>query len=215
MPELRLRRFRRRHLPLAEPWFRDADTQRWLGGPDWPRLMLDLADRPLGEFRGAMETGRYRWLAWDRDMAVGYIDCGTYDRWATWEGGPAGRGVTATIDLPAGSIAYVVDPALRRRGYATAMIGAVLTAPELAHVGLFTAGVEPANVASARCLHKAGFRPLNPEPDWEGIVYYARLRSGLTVCGRFLLLSAVNPRRAGRTRRASAPSRPAARRSSS
>jgi hypothetical protein len=55
---LRLRPFERRHLPLAEPWFTDADTQRWLGGPRWPRQMLDLTDRPLGEFRGAIETGR-------------------------------------------------------------------------------------------------------------------------------------------------------------
>jgi hypothetical protein len=36
--------------------------------------MLDLADRPLGEFRGAVETGRFRWLAWVDDVAVGYID---------------------------------------------------------------------------------------------------------------------------------------------
>ena len=90
---LQLRPFERHHLPLVEPWFTDGDTRRWLGGPAWPRQMLDLADRPLGEFRGAAETGRYRWLAWDQGTAVGYIDCGTYDRWATWEGGPGGRGV--------------------------------------------------------------------------------------------------------------------------
>ena len=124
MPRLRLRPFQRRHLTLAEPWFTDAHTQRWLGGPRWPRQMLDLAGRPLGEFRGAIETGRYHWLAWERDTAVGYIHCGTYDRWTTWEGGPSGRGVTGTIPVPSGSISYVVDPALRRRGYATAMITA-------------------------------------------------------------------------------------------
>ena len=90
------RPFDREHLPLAEPWFTDAGTQRWLGGPGWARLMPGRAGRPLGEFRGAAETGRYRWLAWDRGTAVGYIDCGTYDRWATWEGGaPAGAGSPA------------------------------------------------------------------------------------------------------------------------
>jgi RimJ/RimL family protein N-acetyltransferase len=67
-----------------------------------------------------------------------------------------------------------VDPALRRRGYATAMINAVLAMPKLAHVALFGAGVEPANAASVRCLLKAGFAPLDPAPDREGIVYYAR-----------------------------------------
>ena len=31
-------------------WFTDTDTCAWLGGPRWPRLILDLAQRPLGEF---------------------------------------------------------------------------------------------------------------------------------------------------------------------
>lgn len=176
MPELRLRPFERQQVPLVDPWFRDADTQRWLGGPGWPSLMLDLTDRPLGAYRGAVETGRYRWLAWDGDTAVGFIDCDTYDRWATWEGGPAGCGVTSAVGIPYGSISYVVDPALRCRGYATAMINAVLALPELAHIGLFTAGVEPANAASVGALLKAGFHPLTPGPDGEGIIYYARFR---------------------------------------
>jgi RimJ/RimL family protein N-acetyltransferase len=176
-PELRLRPFERSHLPLAEPWFTDPDTQRWLGGPRWPRQMLDLAGGPLGEFRGSTETGRFHWLAWDQDTAVGYIDCGTYDRWATWEGGPGGRGVTHAIPVACGSIAYVVAPALRRHGLATAMIAAVMAMPELADIGLFTAGVEPANAASVGCLRKAGFQPLDPEPDWEGFVYYARFKA--------------------------------------
>jgi len=34
---VRLRPFERHHLALVEPWFRDADTQRWLGGPAWPQ----------------------------------------------------------------------------------------------------------------------------------------------------------------------------------
>jgi hypothetical protein len=81
MPELQLRPFERDQLPLVELRFDDADTQKWLGGPRWPRLALDLQHRPLGEFRGATESGRYRWLAWERDKAIGYIDCGTCDRW--------------------------------------------------------------------------------------------------------------------------------------
>jgi L-amino acid N-acyltransferase YncA len=69
-----------------------------------------------------------------------------------------------------------VDPALRRRGYCAAMVGAVLAVPELQHVQLSAAGVESANAGSAGCLRKAGFELLNPEPDWEGVVYYARFR---------------------------------------
>jgi hypothetical protein len=67
--------------------------------------MLDRADPPLGEFRGAAETGRYRWLAWDRGTAVGYIDCGTYDRWTTWEGGPGGAGSSALLIFRPGASA--------------------------------------------------------------------------------------------------------------
>jgi hypothetical protein len=37
------------------------------------------------------------WLAWERDTAAGYIDCGTYGRW-TWEGRPGGRGVTGPLE---------------------------------------------------------------------------------------------------------------------
>ncbi len=135
-----------------------------------------MANRPLGEFRGANETGRFRWLAWHDATPVGYIDCGTADRWTTWEGGPHGRGVVATIPVPAGSIAYVVDPARRRRGYATRMIEALMSLPDLRQIELFAAGLEPDNVGSVACLQAAGFEPLDPRPDWEGIVYHVRFR---------------------------------------
>jgi RimJ/RimL family protein N-acetyltransferase len=114
---------------------------------------------------------------------VGYIDRGTYDRWTTWEGGPGGRGVIDTIDVSAGSISYVVDPALRRRSHCAAMVSAVLARPELEHIQLFAAGVEPANAGSAVCMRKAGFQPLNAEPDWEGVVYYTRFRHPATPRG--------------------------------
>jgi RimJ/RimL family protein N-acetyltransferase len=176
MSELRLLPFEREQLREVEPWFDDPDTERWLGGPGWPRLVLDLADRPLGEHRGAIETGHYGWSAWDRDELVGYIDCGTTDRWTTWEGGPNARGVVATLLVPSGNLAYVVDPAVRRQGYGTAMISALLRIPSLAHIELFAAGVEPDNVGSVECLRAAGFEALDSQPDWEGIVYYVKER---------------------------------------
>jgi RimJ/RimL family protein N-acetyltransferase len=176
MSELRLQPFDREQLRQVESWFDDPDTERWLGGPGWPRLVLDLADRPLGEHRGAIETGRYGWTAWDRENLTGYIDCGTTDRWTTWEGGPNGRGVIATFPVASSNLDDVVEPALRRRGYGTAMIAALLTLPDLAHIELFAAGVEPDNVASVRCLRAAGFEAPESQPDWEGIVYYLRRR---------------------------------------
>jgi len=172
-----LRPFTRAHLALVEPWFEDSETQRWLGGPGWPRLILDLADAPLGEFRGSQETGRYEYLAWEGDEPAGYVDCATTDRWTTWEGGPDGRGVLDIIDVPAGGIAYVTNPAMRRKGYGTGMVLALMQLPELSHVELFAAGIEPANTASVQCLRSAGFVPIDPEPDWEGIVYYAKRRT--------------------------------------
>ena len=80
------------------------------------------------------------------------------------------------IPVPAASISYVVDPALRRRGYCAAMVEAVMNLPELSGIRLFAVGVEPANAGSAGCLRRAGFHPLHPEPDWEGIVYYLRFK---------------------------------------
>jgi len=177
MFELQLQPFEVENLRRVESWFDDRDTQRWLGGPGWPRLVLDLADRPLGEHRGALETGRYAWSAWDRDQLVGYIDCATTDRWTTWEGGPMGKGVVATFPVASGNLAYVVDPVVRRQGYGTAMIATLVTRPELAHIELFAAGVEPDNVGSVRCLRAAGFDAMDSEPDWEGIVYYVHRRS--------------------------------------
>jgi RimJ/RimL family protein N-acetyltransferase len=174
MVSLRLRPFEASELHVVEPWFNDAETQRWLGGLGWPRRMLDLMTHPLGEYRGARETGRFRWLAWEHEAAVGFIDCGTYDRWTTWEGGDGGRGVISVIPLPSASISYVVDPSLRGRGHCTEMIAELMRQPELAAIRLFGAGVEPDNHASIGCLASAGFEPLDAQPDWEGMVYYVK-----------------------------------------
>lgn len=51
VPTLELRPFTREELSLFEPWFQDAETRHSLGGPDCPRQLLGLGDRPLGEFR--------------------------------------------------------------------------------------------------------------------------------------------------------------------
>ena len=39
-------------LAVAAPWFEDEQTQRWLGGPGWPALVLRLAADPSAEHRG-------------------------------------------------------------------------------------------------------------------------------------------------------------------
>jgi RimJ/RimL family protein N-acetyltransferase len=48
----------------------------------------------------------------------------------------------------------------------------VVAGPEVADVRLFAAGIDADNTASRRCAAAAGFRPDDPEPDWEDTVYY-------------------------------------------
>ncbi|HZM56193.1 MAG TPA: hypothetical protein VFC03_14325 [Acidimicrobiales bacterium] len=54
----------------------------------------------------------------------------------------------------------------------TALIGALVSRPELSSVRLFEAGVEPENVAAIQCLLAAGFRSIRAEPDYEGLLYF-------------------------------------------
>jgi ribosomal protein S18 acetylase RimI-like enzyme len=136
--------------------------------------MLDRAERIVGEeFRGAVQTGAYRYLAASEGTPFGYVDCGTFDRCAVYAGdGPDGPIITEAIDVATGSIAFAVDPGHRRRGLGRAMITALMRRPELRFVELFEAGVEPENTASRRCLEGAGFHPRSKQPDCEGMLYY-------------------------------------------
>jgi ribosomal protein S18 acetylase RimI-like enzyme len=177
-PVVVLRPLTRTDLAAITPCFEDPDTSRYLGGPDWPAAMLDHGERAVGEmFRGAVQTAAHHYLAELDRRAVGYIDCGTFDRATVYGGeGPDGPLITESIEVATGSIAFAVDPALRRRGVGRAMIAALLARPELAFVALFEAGVEPENVACRRCLEAAGFSVHSPEPDYEGMLYYRAAR---------------------------------------
>jgi RimJ/RimL family protein N-acetyltransferase len=74
-------------------------------------------------------------------------------------------------------LAYVVDPRQWRRGYGTAALRAAVDEPEVADVVLFAAGIEPDNVASARCAASAGLLPDSDVPDWEGMIHHIRRRA--------------------------------------
>jgi hypothetical protein len=52
------------------------------------------------------------------------------------------------------------------------MITALVNDPNLSHVRIFEAGVEPENVASIRCLTAAGFATYTELPDFEGMLYF-------------------------------------------
>jgi prevent-host-death family protein len=71
---------------------------------------------------------------------------------------PDGPIILDTIDAVTGSIAFVVDPAHRRQGFATNMIRADIEHPDLTMAQLFGAGVEPDNHESRGALEAAGFR---------------------------------------------------------
>ena len=177
-PVVWLRKFERSDLPTVEPWFHDPETQLYLGGPEWPRTMLDHGSRSVGQiFRGAQQTGAHRYLARTGARAVGYVDCGTFNRCTVYGGeGTDGPIVSEAIGVPTGSIAFVIDPSLRGRGLGRAMIAALFSLPELEHVELFEAGVEPDNTASRRCLEAVGFRLRCEQPDFEGMLYYRAWR---------------------------------------
>lgn len=161
-------------LPIVTPWFEDAATSRFLGGPDWPARMLDHAERCVGEtFRGATQTGTHHYLALADGTPAGYIDCGTFDRLTVYGGeGPEGPVILETIEALSGSIAFAIDPARRHQGLATAAIRALTSHPDLAHVEVFEAGVDPDNLAARGALQRAGFRPRSSAPDHEGMLYY-------------------------------------------
>jgi GNAT superfamily N-acetyltransferase len=177
-PIVSLRPLTRTDLAAITPWFENPDRRRYLGGPDWPAAMLDHGERAVGEtFRGAVQTAAHHYLAELDGRAVGYIDCGTFDRATVYGGeGPDGPVVTESIEVTTGSIAFAVDPAVRRRGIGRATITALLALPELAFVELFEAGVALENVACRRCLERAGFCARSPKPDYEGMLYYRAAR---------------------------------------
>jgi RimJ/RimL family protein N-acetyltransferase len=168
-PPIELRPFGAADLAVVSPWFLDADTRRFLGGPQWPRQMLVVGESAVGTtFRGARQTGVHRWVGYRDGVPVGYVDCGTFDRWTTCD---ERLHVIDAIERPAGAIAFVTAPEHRRRGIARAMIRAALAEPAIGHVEIVGAGADPDNAASLAVLRALGFVPQNTRPDWEGMLY--------------------------------------------
>jgi RimJ/RimL family protein N-acetyltransferase len=165
-------------LPSVQPWFRHPEVDRWLGGPEWPAREFEPHDSDIGEmFRGRRVMRSHSWVAVDANKnVVAYIGGEVYDRWCRYEETPEGPVIDAVEPGPAIGLAYVVDPRQWRRGYGTATLRAVMDAPEAADVVLFAAGIEPDNIASARCAASAGLVPDSDVPDWEGIVVHIRRR---------------------------------------
>jgi RimJ/RimL family protein N-acetyltransferase len=165
-------------LAVVQPWYRNPEVVRRLGGREWPERELQLLESGIGDmFRGRRVMRTHSWVAFDGSgSAVAKIGGEVYDRWCRYTEGPDGSVVDAVERGPAMGLAYVVDPRRWRRGFGTAALFAAMHAPEVADVVLLAAGIEPDNVASARCAAAAGLVPDTAVPDWEGIVYHIRRR---------------------------------------
>ena len=173
---VRLVEFRAEDVGRIEPWFDDAETQDRLGGRDWIRRMPSLLELTIGdEFRGKLVTGRRMWLALDEaGTPVAFLDAEMYNRYSAWDGSDWDHPVVSdVVELPSMGFTLVVDPARRRRGYGTATIRGIVAHPDVSYVRLFFGSAEADNIASIRCLMKAGFRLRSPTPDFEGMLHYS------------------------------------------
>jgi hypothetical protein len=108
------------HTPMSsgQTWFEAVETQRWLGGRDGPQMSLDLADGPLGEFRGSQQTLPIRSVGEGHCCRV----CGLRHLRSMGHVGRCPPGGLSVLEEPSGAIANVIDPARRRRGYGVDMV---------------------------------------------------------------------------------------------
>ncbi|MGY1699920.1 GNAT family N-acetyltransferase [Geodermatophilus sp. SYSU D00766] len=171
MSTVRLAPFEPEHLPGLLPWFDDPETQRRLGGRDWPAREFALRSTVwTDEFRGRRVLRSCTFVALDDDgVVVAQVGGDVYDRWTVWD--PATERVLATDPRRTMGAAYVVAPSRRGRGIGAATLRALVAAPETADVEQFVLGIEPDNTASLRAAAAAGFTALTTEPDAEDVVY--------------------------------------------
>ena len=136
---------------VMRPWYEDAETQRFLHGPEDLDTVLDLIEKmPGSELRGSIVTFRQEWVFFDGDEPVGACGVETYDHTRT-------------------SVSIVVAPTHRSKGVGTAMLLLIPSTPGLEHTTVLEGGVEPENLASIRVLEKAGFN-VGDELDEEGFL---------------------------------------------
>jgi GNAT superfamily N-acetyltransferase len=125
------RPFSRADLRFVEPWFDDAETQRWLGGRGWPRRLLDLTQMP----------GRSATVFVQGDTPVALLDVERYD------------------DRTA-AIAIVVSPLRRREGLASRVIASLFDLPEAKGIRELVAEIEEGNSAARQLVRSSTFVPI-------------------------------------------------------
>ena len=131
---------------LLTTWFRDPELARRIQLPT-PQWLHYVTTTP----------GVYAWLVYHATTAVGQVQLDTTSKGT-------------------GSIGLAVNPSLRRQGYGTAVLRALLTRPEATRLHQIAADVEADNTASCRCLVKAGFVLPSDRPDDDGFLHYIYAR---------------------------------------
>ena len=145
---------------VMRPWYEDAETQRFLHGPEDLDTVLDLIEKmPGSELRGSIVTFRQEWVFFDGDEPVGACGVETYDHTRT-------------------SVSILVAPEHRGKGVGMEMLQQASSLPGLESTTVLEGGVEPDNKASIRALEKAGFN-IAEEVDHEGFLMVTkRVRRG-------------------------------------
>jgi RimJ/RimL family protein N-acetyltransferase len=118
---------------VVEPWFDDVETEHWLGGREWPASLRRLMSE---ELPGVLERTGY--VVRDAGRLVALVDMELYEDHSV-------------------SLALVVDPNQRGRGYGRAALRAVVDLLTARGVSRIAGWVVPANESSIRCVTAAGF----------------------------------------------------------
>lgn len=172
--------FEAAHLPIVRPWFDDTEVQRWLGGPDWPEMILRLltAFQPGEEFRGQVVLLQRAFVLLDsNEIPVALVTGDRYDRRTDYAG--EGTDGPVFIDEPGPhrrsiGMAVVVDPNRRREGWGARAVSTFMTHPDLAAAEYVLAGIELENIASRRLFEQLGVSSKSEIPDWEGMLEYSK-----------------------------------------
>jgi RimJ/RimL family protein N-acetyltransferase len=150
-----LRAFTDDDLPVVERWFDHPGTEAFLGGRDWPRLVLRLQGH-VGDAAGGppWTVSRTSWVGVVDGEIVGLVDLEVYDD------GDA-------------SLALVVDPERRGEGHGRAILSALEHLQETRAVTRLYGFVTPRNTASIRCLLAVGYQRTR-RPDLDGFIEFSK-----------------------------------------
>ena len=127
---------------VYESWFENADSQRWLGLPSEEWWIYTQTDSSV-----------YSWLCLHNNVPIGHIQ----------------------IDVEqdgSGSIAFLVAPKYRRRGYGYKLLTALLQQPEITRLTCLRAWAEPDNTISQQLLTSSGFIQSAETTHSEGMLCY-------------------------------------------